>query len=107
MDYMQLIELCNWLFLLLIGLINYKILIHNKANLTEFGNDNLVSMLNKVVGAFNSEYEIDSVNRRIIIKRRIGVDTDYQIRYKNNIQNISRQINSENVKNSGSSFFMI
>lgn len=69
-----------------------------RAKLTEFGNDNAVSMLNKVVNAFNSEYEIDSINKRVIIKRRVGVDTDYQIRYKTNIQNINRKIDSDGVK---------
>lgn len=76
-----------------------------RAKLEEFGNDNAISMLNKILGAFNSEYEIDSPNKQIIVKRRIGVDTDYQIRNSYNITSINRTVDAKNVKTAVKVFY--
>lgn len=76
-----------------------------RAKLEQFGNDNPVSMLNKILSAFNSEYEIDTPNKRVIIKRRLGVDTDYQIRDRYNITNINRSIDSKNIKTAVKVFY--
>lgn len=76
-----------------------------RAKLEGFGNDNPVSMLNKILSAFNSEYEIDTPNKRVIVKRRLGVDTDYQIRDRHNITDISRKIDSMNVKTAVKVFY--
>lgn len=69
-----------------------------RAKLEGFGNDNALSMLRKVINAFNSEYEVDANNKKIIIKRSVGINTDYQIRYKSNLVGINRNIDSSNVK---------
>lgn len=69
-----------------------------RAKLEDYGNDNALSMLNKVLNAFNSEYEINNVNKTVTIKRTIDVDTDYQIRYKINLTEINKTVDSSDVK---------
>lgn len=76
-----------------------------RAKLEEFGNDNPVSMLNKILSAFNSEYEIDSPNNKVIIKRRLGVDTDYQVRNGYNITSINRTVDAKDVKTAVKVFY--
>lgn len=76
-----------------------------RAKLEQFGADNVVSMLNKILNAFSSEYEIDTRNKRITVKRRLGYDTDYQIRYKHNLQTIQQSTNSNDVKTAVQVFY--
>ena len=69
-----------------------------EAYLKDFGNDNLVSLLNKIIDHFGCEYSFSSTNKVVRIKKRLGIETDYQVRYKHNLVSINRQINSSDVK---------
>lgn len=69
-----------------------------RAKLEDFGRDNAVSMLNKIINAFNSEYEIDTENKKIKIKRQIGNQTDFMIKYKYNMEEIHVVSDSSEVK---------
>ena len=70
----------------------------DQVTLTDFGHDNYLSLVNQIMQLYNAEYEIDEEKKWIVVKSRIGEETDYQIRYKHNLKAISRSIDSSNIK---------
>lgn len=70
----------------------------DQVTLTDFGHDNCLSLVNQIMQLYNAEYEIDEEKKWIVVKNRIGEETDYQIRYKHNLKAISRSIDSSNIK---------
>ncbi|MER2107468.1 MAG: phage tail protein [Solibacillus sp.] len=76
-----------------------------QATLYDFGNNNAVALLNTILETWHVEYERSAATKRIIIKQQLGVQTDFQIRYRHNLKTISRSINSENLKTAVTVYF--
>lgn len=55
--------------------------------ITDFGNDNVVSLVNKICKYHACEYQI-LPNNRLHFAKEIGPDEDYQYRYKHNVSNV-------------------
>lgn len=66
-------------------------------NLSTFGNDNFISLLQKLITRFDCEMQI-LPNKVIRFAKRIGRDNEKQYRYKSNIQSISRNVDTTNVR---------
>ena len=64
--------------------------------INEFGNDNVVSLLNKVCSYHSVEYII-LPNNHIHFSKQIGPDNDYQYRYKYNISDVILSEDSTNL----------
>lgn len=62
----------------------------------DFGNDNVVSMFKKIMNYHNLEYEIRP-NNILNIRRQIGSDTNYQYRYKHNLESVVIQEDTTNL----------
>lgn len=68
------------------------------AYLKDVGDDNPIALLQDVLKAFGAEYSVSSVDKVVHISKRVGVDTDYQIRYKHNLVVIDKDIDASDVK---------
>lgn len=68
------------------------------AYLKDVGDDNPIALLQDVLKAFGAEYSVSSVDKTVHIYKRVGVDTDYQIRYKHNLVAIDKDIDASDVK---------
>lgn len=68
------------------------------AYLKAVGNDNPVALLNAVIDAFEAEYTVSSVDKTVHIYKKIGKETDYQVRYKHNLVAIDKDIDASDVK---------
>ncbi|WP_342575518.1 prophage endopeptidase tail family protein [Solibacillus sp. FSL K6-1781] len=55
--------------------------------ITDFGNDNIVSLVNKICKYHACEYQI-LPNNRLHFAKEIGPDEDYQYRYKHNVSDV-------------------
>jgi phage minor structural protein len=60
----------------------------------DFGDSNPVDLYNELRKRYAFEYT--RLDTHLILKKRIGNKTDFQLRYKYNIKEIERQINSNN-----------
>lgn len=70
----------------------------DQVTLTNFGNDNCLALVHQIMELYNAEYEIDEERKWIVVKNRIGEETDYQIRYKHNLKTISKSVDSSKIK---------
>jgi phage minor structural protein len=61
--------------------------------LPNFGEDNSLSLVKKVCEEFGCEYKI-MPNRHLKFGKEIGIDQDYQFRYKHNIKTLSRTVDT-------------
>ncbi|WP_186578037.1 phage tail spike protein [Aquibacillus kalidii] len=61
----------------------------------KFGEANSISLIQTALDEFGAEMEIDG--SVIVVKKTIGVKTDYQIRYKHNLKTISKSVNTDNL----------
>ena len=68
------------------------------ALLNQFGNKNVIALLNTIREQFNCEYIFSSTNRVINISNRIGVDTEFQVRNGHNLVTLERNVDSTDVK---------
>ena len=66
-------------------------------NINNFGNSNVLQLVQRLLNITNYEMQI-LPNKRIIFNRVIGRNVDKQYRYRNNIQSISRSIDLTNVR---------
>lgn len=66
--------------------------------LKDFGDDNPIALLTSIHDAFGAEYSVSSKDKTVHIKKRIGIETEYQVRYKHNLVAIDKQIDSSDVK---------
>jgi len=66
-------------------------------NFNSFGNDNVISLVQKLKSFFNLEMQI-MPNKVIRFARTIGERNDLQYRYKNNIKEISQSFDTTNVR---------
>jgi phage minor structural protein len=57
-----------------------------------FGDDNSLSLFKKVLEIFGAEFDV--IGTQIYVGKQVGRLTDYQVRYKLNINNPSREINT-------------
>lgn len=78
-----------------------------QVTLTDFGNDNCLALVQQIMQRYNAEFEFDEQHKRIVVKNRIGEDTDYQIRYRHNLKTISKSIDSSNMKNAVKVYFNV
>lgn len=62
------------------------------------GDDNPVALLNAVIDAFQAEYTVSSADKTVHIYKKIGKETDYQVRYKHNLVAIDKDIDASDVK---------
>ncbi len=76
-----------------------------QATLTDFGNNNLVALLQSILESYNAEYTVSSTDKVVRIKKQLGTETDYQVRYKHNLITINRQTDSSNVKTAVKVYF--
>jgi phage minor structural protein len=67
----------------------------NSADIGEFGNDNSVSLLNKICDTFGAEVEED--NYVITLKSKIGLDRGVQIRRGYNLKTIEEDVDTSNL----------
>ena len=68
------------------------------AYLKDVGDDNPIALLQDVLKAFGAEYSVSSVDKVVHIYKRVGIDTDYQIRYKHNLVAIDKDVDASDVK---------
>ncbi|ALY08049.1 hypothetical protein EauS123_00050 [Exiguobacterium phage vB_EauS-123] len=57
-----------------------------------FGNDNHLSLFQTVLNRYRAEYELSG--SLIIIRKQIGIESDFQFRYGYNVKSISKKIDS-------------
>lgn len=60
-----------------------------------FGNDNVLALIWVVCDAFDCDIKIDK-NNHLIIGQNLGLDDDFQFRYKHNIKTLSRSVDTTN-----------
>lgn len=60
---------------------------------TNFGDDNALSLLQYVLANYRAEFEMESSNH-IVIRARLGNYTDFQFRYKHNLKTVSKSIDT-------------
>lgn len=65
--------------------------------ITDFGNGNIISLVNTLCTAFECEYEI-LPNHTVHFSKQIGGNNDYQYRYKHNIKALSKSVDTTNLK---------
>lgn len=63
----------------------------------DFGNANIISLVNTLCSVFECEYEI-LPNKQVYFTKQIGGNNDYQYRYKHNIVALSKTVDTSNVK---------
>ncbi|MDP1419226.1 phage tail protein [Peribacillus simplex] len=61
----------------------------------EFGKDDSYTLLQKVLEEYGAELEVKKFH--ITLKKRIGVDNDFQFRYKHNITAVDEQIDTNDL----------
>jgi len=71
--------------------------VNDIVSLTDFGNNNVVSLISQITSLYNCEFKINP-NRTITFARNIGRKLDKQYRLGLNISEISRTIDVTNVK---------
>lgn len=62
-----------------------------------FGQDNVLKLLQALLGAFEGEYKI-MPGRHIVFAKKIGPDNDFQYRYRHNIKTLSKNVDRTNVR---------
>ena len=72
-------------------LANTSVLIPN------FGEDNVIKLINTVCDAFECEYQI-LPNKVIRFEKEVGGDNDFQFRYKHNIKELSKSVDTTNLR---------
>lgn len=60
-----------------------------------FGRDNCLSLFQTVLERYGAEFEV--IGTRVYLRRQIGSDTDFQLRWKHNIKSIEKQVDTENL----------
>lgn len=63
----------------------------------DFGNANIIALINTLCSTFECEYEI-LPNKRVYFAKQIGGNYDYQYRYKHNIKVLNKTVDTSNVK---------
>ncbi|MEJ9151065.1 phage tail spike protein [Bacillus smithii] len=63
------------------------------AFIPNFGEGNVVALINQICAAFNCEIKIEP-NKHIKIYKQIGEDTDNQFRYRHNIKTLKRSVDT-------------
>ncbi|MBZ5203190.1 phage tail protein [Planomicrobium chinense] len=58
-----------------------------------FGSDNCLALFQKVLERYGAEFEV--IGMRVYLKRKIGQDTGFQLRWKHNIKSIEKQVDTE------------
>ncbi|TFI48142.1 hypothetical protein E4O93_09140 [Diaphorobacter sp. DS2] len=61
-----------------------------------FGDDNCIGLLNKVIQRFGCEFELRS-DKHVTFRRRIGIDGDLQFRYNHNVKTFKHTIDTGNL----------
>lgn len=61
----------------------------------KFGEDNSLSLVQKVLNVFGAEVQIN--NKHLKFYRQIGTDTDIQIRYNYNVKTLEKYVNTNNL----------
>ncbi|MED2940647.1 phage tail protein [Cytobacillus horneckiae] len=75
---------------------SYSVVGNFTANAFEnFGNENRLALLQKVLERYKAEIEIDG--SIVYFKKRVGDDTDFQFRYKHNVLNMENLDDSMNL----------
>lgn len=62
-----------------------------------FGNDNSLSLLNKIIETFNCEIEVDEISLIVTIRKKALRSLDAQFRYKHNLKAIQKKVNTKNL----------
>lgn len=62
-----------------------------------FGNDNIIALVNTLCSVFECDYEI-LPNKTVHFSKQIGANNDYQYRYKHNIKTLNKTVDTSNVK---------
>ena len=73
--------------------------------LVEFGGDNLILLLNQLAEVFGFEFDVQSSNKTVFIRQRLGQATDFQIRYRHNLGAIKRTVDATGVKTRARVFY--
>lgn len=60
-----------------------------------FGRDNCLSLFQNVLERYGSEFEL--VGNTVYLKRMIGASTGFQLRWKNNIKSIDKQVETDSL----------
>lgn len=60
-----------------------------------FGKDNCLSLFQSVLERYGAEFEV--IGTRVYLRRQIGNDTGFQLRWKHNIKSIEKQVDTENL----------
>ncbi|MGE7092523.1 phage tail protein [Lysinibacillus sp. NPDC048646] len=66
-------------------------------HIESFGNDNVVKLINQICAAFECEFEITS-NSNIHFSKMLGPDNDFVYQYGDNIIELSRTVNTDNLR---------
>lgn len=64
----------------------------DSAFVPNFGEDNVLALLNTLKDVFGCEFDLD--NKHIKVVKEIGNDTDFQFRYKYNVKTISKHVDT-------------
>ncbi|MEH6848559.1 phage tail protein [Bacillus pseudomycoides] len=58
-----------------------------------FGDDNRLSLFQKILERYEAEFTVSG--NRVTIRKKIGIDTDFQFRYNYNIKTLERNVDSK------------
>lgn len=58
-----------------------------------FGRDNCLSLFQNAIARYEAEFEV--VGNNVFIKRKIGADTGFQLRWKSNIKAIDKEVDTQ------------
>jgi phage minor structural protein len=67
----------------------------NSAQFEDFGDDNVLSLFQKVLNTFGAEFTING--KHLTIKEQVGSKTDFQFRYKHNLKVLSKYVDTSNL----------
>lgn len=65
--------------------------------IANYGQDNVLKLIQALCGAFEAEYKI-MPGKHIIFSKKIGPDNDFQYRYRHNIKALSKNVDRSNVR---------
>lgn len=67
----------------------------NTVQFDNFGDDNRLALFSNLLDSYGAEFELNGNN--IIIRKEIGLDTDFQFRYNYNIKTINKKAETQNL----------
>ncbi|MEC1778393.1 phage tail protein [Schinkia azotoformans] len=69
--------------------------VFNQYQIENFGDDNCLSLIQKILDRYGAEVEID--NKHLVFRQQIGSKTDFQFRFKYNTRTIQKSVDTSSL----------